>query len=278
MDKLNFDSLLKSGVHFGHLSKKWNPKMSSYIFMKKNGIHIIDLNKTILKMQEASAAIKQIVKSGKKILFVATKKQAKSIIEENISSLGMPYVVERWPGGMLTNFITIRKAVKKMNNIDTMFSDGTANTLSKKERLFIQRERQKLEKNFGSISDLKRLPQAIFIVDVNRENIAVKEAKKIRIPIFGIVDTNSDPSDIDFPIPGNDDSRHSIELIVKYIASSIKEGLEEYELNKKSKKENNSDKVSEKKNDKEDVKESKPIKEAKSTKETKPKKLPKEKK
>ena len=238
MNKLNFEDLLKSGVHFGHLSRKWNPKMSSYIFMKKNGIHIIDLNKTLLKIQESTSAIKQIVKSGKRILFVATKKQAKAIIEEHISPLGMPYVVERWPGGMLTNFITIRKAVKKMNNIDNMFSDGTANTLSKKERLFIQRERQKLEKNFGSISDLKRLPHAIFIVDVTREIIAVKEAKKIRIPIFGIVDTNSDPSDIDFPIPGNDDSRHSIELIIKHIASSIKEGLLEYENSKKPKKDN----------------------------------------
>ena len=215
---LEFDQLLEAGAHFGHLKRKWNPAMAPYIFMERNGIHIIDLHKTIAKTEEAAAALKQMVKSGKRILFVATKKQAQTIIAETSLKINMPYVIERWPGGMLTNFPTIRKAVKKMSTIDKMIKDGTFDTLSKREKLQVTRQRAKLEKNLGSIQDLTRLPAAIFVVDVMKEQIAVREA---------IVDTNSDPRDIDFVIPANDDSTKSIEIIMNYLSASIREGLEE---------------------------------------------------
>jgi small subunit ribosomal protein S2 len=224
--------LLEAGAHFGHLKSKWNPAMAPYIFMERNGIHIIDLHKTIAKAEEAAAALKQIAKSGKKILFVATKKQAKDIVAEKAQSINMPYVVERWPGGLLTNFPTIRKAVKKMNNIDKMIKDGTFDTLSKREKLQITRQRAKLEKMLGSIQDLTRLPAALFVVDAMKENIAVKEAERLGIPVFAIVDTNTDPSNIDFVIPANDDSAKTIELIVGYICDAIKEGLEERKAEK----------------------------------------------
>jgi small subunit ribosomal protein S2 len=232
MAKLEFDQLLEAGAHFGHLKSKWNPAMAPYIFMERNGIHIIDLHKTIAKAEEAAAALKQIAKSGKKILFVATKKQAKDIVAEKAQSINMPYVVERWPGGLLTNFPTIRKAVKKMNNIDKMIKDGTFDTLSKREKLQITRQRAKLEKMLGSIQDLTRLPAALFVVDAMKENIAVKEADRLGIPVFAIVDTNTDPSNIDFVIPANDDSAKTIELIVGYICDAIKEGLEERKAEK----------------------------------------------
>ncbi|MGB4341077.1 MAG: 30S ribosomal protein S2 [Dysgonamonadaceae bacterium] len=232
MAKLEFDQLLEAGAHFGHLKSKWNPAMAPHIFMERNGIHIIDLHKTIAKAEEAAAALKQIAKSGKKILFVATKKQAKDIVAEKAQSINMPYVVERWPGGLLTNFPTIRKAVKKMNNIDKMIKDGTFDTLSKREKLQITRQRAKLEKMLGSIQDLTRLPAALFVVDAMKENIAVKEADRLGIPVFAIVDTNTDPSNIDFVIPANDDSAKTIELIVGYICDAIKEGLEERKAEK----------------------------------------------
>ncbi|HXL00817.1 MAG TPA: 30S ribosomal protein S2 [Dysgonamonadaceae bacterium] len=232
MAKLEFDQLLEAGAHFGHLKSKWNPAMAPYIFMERNGIHIIDLHKTIAKAEEVAAALKQIAKSGKKILFVATKKQAKDIVAEKAQSINMPYVVERWPGGLLTNFPTIRKAVKKMNNIDKMIKDGTFDTLSKREKLQITRQRAKLEKMLGSIQDLTRLPAALFVVDAMKENIAVKEADRLGIPVFAIVDTNTDPSNIDFVIPANDDSAKTIELIVGYICDAIKEGLEERKAEK----------------------------------------------
>ena len=232
MAKLEFDQLLEAGAHFGHLKSKWNPAMAPYIFMERNGIHIIDLHKTIAKAEEVAAALKQIAKSGKKILFVATKKQAKDIVAEKAQSINMPYVVERWPGGLLTNFPTIRKAVKKMNNIDKMIKDGTFDTLSKREKLQITRQRAKLEKMLGSIQDLTRLPAALFVVDAMKENIAVKEADRLGIPVFAIVDTNTDPSNIDFVIPANDDSSKTIELIVGYICDAIKEGLEERKAEK----------------------------------------------
>ncbi len=232
MVKLEFDQLLEAGAHFGHLKRKWNPAMAPYIFMERNGIHIIDLHKTIAKTEEAAAALKQIAKSGKKILFVATKKQAKDIVSEKAKSINMPYVVERWPGGMLTNFPTIRKAVKKMSNIDKMMKDGTFDTLSKREKLQITRQRAKLEKMLGSIQDLTRLPAALFVVDVMKEHIAVKEANRLGIPVFAIVDTNSDPTNVDFAIPANDDSAKAIELIVGYICEAIKEGLEERKVEK----------------------------------------------
>ncbi|MCW1734660.1 30S ribosomal protein S2 [Anaerorudis cellulosivorans] len=232
MVKLEFDQLLEAGAHFGHLKRKWNPAMAPYIFMERNGIHIIDLHKTIAKTEEAAAALKQIAKSGKKILFVATKKQAKDIVSEKAKSINMPYVVERWPGGMLTNFPTIRKAVKKMSNIDKMMKDGTFDTLSKREKLQITRQRAKLEKMLGSIQDLTRLPAALFVVDVMKEHIAVKEANRLGIPVFAIVDTNSDPTNVDFVIPANDDSAKAIELIVGYICEAIKEGLEERKAEK----------------------------------------------
>ncbi len=232
MAKLEFDQLLEAGAHFGHLKRKWNPAMAPYIFMERNGIHIIDLYKTIAKSEEAAAALKQIAKSGKKILFVATKKQAKAVVEEKAKSINMPYVIERWPGGMLTNFPTIRKAVKKMSNIDRMMKDGTFDTLSKREKLQVTRQRAKLEKMLGSIQDLTRLPSALFVVDVMKERIAVKEANRLGIPVFGIVDTNSDPSEVDFVIPANDDASKAIDLILGYICDAIKEGLEERKIEK----------------------------------------------
>jgi small subunit ribosomal protein S2 len=230
MAKLEFDQLLEAGAHFGHLKRKWNPAMAPYIFMERNGIHIIDLYKTIAKAEEAAAAMKQIAKSGKKILFVATKKQAKPVVEEKAQSVNMPYVIERWPGGMLTNFPTIRKAVKKMSNIDKMIKDGTFDTLSKREKLQVTRQRAKLERTLGSIQDLTRLPSALFVVDVMKEQIAVKEAERLGIPVFAIVDTNSDPSNIDFVIPANDDAAKSVDLIVEFVTNAIKEGLDERKI------------------------------------------------
>ena len=223
----NFDELLNAGCHFGHLTRKWNPKMAPYIFMERNDIHIIDLNKTAIMLDKASAALKQIAKSGRRILFVATKKQAKDIVAEKISNINMPFVTERWPGGMLTNFPTIRKAVKKMTTIDKMEKDGTFAHLSKREKLQISRQRAKLEKNLGSIADLTRLPAALFVVDVMKEYIAVKEANTLGIPVFAIVDTNSNPEGIDFVIPANDDASTSISLIIDKVAGAIKEGLTE---------------------------------------------------
>lgn len=232
MAKLEFDQLLEAGVHFGHLKRKWNPAMAPYIFMERNGIHIIDLYKSIAKADEAAAAMKQIARSGKKILFVATKKQAKEVVADLALSVNMPYVIERWPGGMLTNFPTIRKAVKKMSTIDKMIKDGTFDTLSKREKLQVTRQRAKLEKTLGSIQDLTRLPAALFVVDVLKEHIAVKEAQRLGIPVFAMVDTNSNPSDIDFVIPANDDASKSIEVILSHLCDSIKEGLEERKVEK----------------------------------------------
>lgn len=232
MSKVSFEQLLEAGVHFGHLKRKWNPKMAPYIFDEKKGIHIIDLNKTIAKLEVAGAAMKQIAKSGKKILFVATKKQAKDIIATGATSVNMPYVTERWTGGMLTNFATTRKSIRKMANIDKMQTDGTWETLNKRERLFKTRQREKLDKNFGSIADMTRLPAAIFIVDVLNEEIAVLEAIRLGIPTFAMVDTNSDPSKVDFAIPSNDDASKSIGVIVDYLVSCIKEGLEERKTSK----------------------------------------------
>ena len=232
MPRTNFKELLDAGVHFGHLKRKWNPAMAPYIFMERNGIHIIDLEKTVVKIDEAASAMKQIAKSGKKILFVATKKQAKEIVAEKVKEVNMPYVTERWPGGMLTNFPTIRKAVKKMSSIDKMATDGTFMNLSKRERLQVTRQRAKLEKTLGSIIDLTRLPSALFIVDVCKEHIAVREAKRLGIPVFAMVDTNSDPSDIEFPIPANDDASKSISLIIGFVCQAIEEGLNERKLEK----------------------------------------------
>ena len=227
MARTSFETLLAAGSHFGHLKRKWNPAMAPYIFMERNGIHIIDLHKTVAKIDQAAEALKAIAKKGERILFVATKKQAKEVVAEKAASVGMPYVIERWPGGMLTNFPTIRKAVKKMANIDKMLADGTYDKLSKRENLQIRRKREKLEKNLGSIADLKRLPYALFVVDVMKENIAVKEANRLGIPVFGIVDTNSDPSNVDFVIPANDDATKSIEVIVDTCVAAIAEGIEE---------------------------------------------------
>ena len=232
MPRTNFQELLDAGVHFGHLKRKWNPAMAPYIFMERNGIHIIDLEKTVVKLDEAASAMKQISRSGKKILFVATKKQAKEIVSEKVKAVNMPYVTERWPGGMLTNFPTIRKAVKKMGSIDKMAIDGTFTNLSKRERLQVTRQRAKLEKTLGSIVDLTRLPSALFVVDVSKEHIAVREAKRLGIPVFAMVDTNSDPSDIEFPIPANDDASKSISLIVGILCQAIDEGLNERKLEK----------------------------------------------
>jgi len=232
MPRTNFKELLDAGVHFGHLKRKWNPAMAPYIFMERNGIHIIDLEKTAIKLDEAASAMKHIAKSGKKILFVATKKQAKEIVSEKVKEVNMPYVTERWPGGMLTNFPTIRKAVKKMSSIDKMATDGTFLNLSKRERLQVTRQRAKLEKNLGSIIDLTRLPSALFVVDVSKEHIAVREAKRLGIPVFAMVDTNSDPSDIEFPIPANDDASKSISLIIGILCQAIDEGLNERKLEK----------------------------------------------
>ena len=227
MPRTNFQDLLEAGAHFGHLKRKWNPAMSPYIFMEHNGIHIIDLHKTVTKIDEASDALFQIAKQGKKVLFVATKKQAKDIIAEKASAVNMPYITERWAGGMLTNFPTIRKAVKKMSVIDKMATDGTFENLSKREKLQISRQREKLEKNLGSIADLTRLPAALFVVDVMKEQIAVKEANRLGIPVFGIVDTNSNPNNIDYVIPANDDAAKSIEIILKTVVEAIQEGLQE---------------------------------------------------
>ena len=232
MSRTNFDQLLQAGCHFGHLKRKWNPAMAPYIYTERNGIHIIDLHKTAAKIDEAADALKQIAKSGKKILFVATKKQTKEVIAEKATSVGMPYVIERWPGGMLTNFPTIRKAVKKMANIDRLMADGTYSNLSKRELLQITRQRAKLEKNLGSIADLTRLPSALFVVDVLKEQIAVREANRLGIPVFGIVDTNSDPNNIDFVIPANDDAKDSVEVILNACCAAIAEGLEERKVEK----------------------------------------------
>jgi len=232
MARTTYQELLDAGVHFGHLTRKWDPKMGKYIFMERNGIHIIDLNKTLSKIEEAASAIKQIVKSGRKILFVATKKQAKEIIAEQAKAVNMPFVTERWLGGMLTNFATVRKSIKKMSNIDRMQKDGTYAVLSKKEKLMLQRERVKLETLLGGIADLNRLPAALFIIDVKKEHIAVSEAMKLNIPTFAMVDTNSDPSNIDFPIPSNDDATKSISLIAEIMAKAIKEGQEERKRDK----------------------------------------------
>ena len=230
--KPSFEQLLEAGCHFGHLKRKWNPAMAPYIFMERNGIHIIDLYKTQAKIEEAANALKNIAKSGKRVLFVATKKQAKKVIEDKAKSVGMPFVIERWPGGMLTNFPTIRKAIKKMTTIDKMTKDGTFDNLSKREKLQITRQRAKLEKNLGSIADLNRLPSALFVVDVMKEHIAVAEANRLGIPVFGIVDTNSDPNDIDFVIPANDDASKSIELILDTVCAAMQEGLEERKVEK----------------------------------------------
>ena len=232
MSRTNFDQLLQAGCHFGHLRRKWNPAMAPYIFMERNGIHIIDLNKTVAKVDEAAEALKEIAKTGKKILFVATKKQAKDAVAEKAASINMPYVNERWAGGMLTNFPTIRKAVKKMANIDRLLNDGTFSNLSKRELLQISRQRAKLEKNLGSIADLTRLPIALFVVDVMKEHIAVKEANRLGIPVFGIVDTNSDPKNIDYVIPANDDAKDSVEAILSAVCGAIAEGLEERKAEK----------------------------------------------
>ena len=232
MARTNFDTLLAAGAHFGHLKRKWNPAMAPYIFMERNGIHIIDLYKTAAKLDEAAAALKNIAKSGKKVLFVATKKQAKQVVADKAQSVGMPYVIERWPGGMLTNFPTIRKAVKKMGQIDKMSKDGTFDNLSKREKLQISRQRAKLEKTLGSIADLSRLPSALFVVDVMKEHIAVAEANRLGIPVFAIVDTNSDPSNVDFVIPANDDASKSVELILDTVCAAMTEGLEERKVEK----------------------------------------------
>ena len=232
MPRTDFNQLLEAGVHFGHLKRKWNPKMAPYIFMEKNGIHIIDLHKTVVKVDEAAAALKQIAKSGRRILFVATKKQAKEVVAEKVSAVNMPYVTERWPGGMLTNFPTIRKAVKKMATIDKLTADGTYDNFSKREKLQISRQRAKLEKNLGSIADLTRLPAALFVVDVQKEQNAVKEAKRLSIPVFAMVDTCCDPTDIDYVIPANDDATKSIAVIIDAMTQAIAEGLTERKLEK----------------------------------------------
>jgi small subunit ribosomal protein S2 len=230
MVKVTFDEMLEAGVHFGHLKRKWNPSMAPYIFMERNGIHIIDLYKTQAKLEEASAAMKQVAKSGRRILFVSTKKQAKDIVSEMAQKINMPYVTERWPGGMLTNFATIRKAIRKMTNIDKLITTNSWKNLSKRERLQVTRERAKLEKNLGSIADMARIPAALFIVDINKEKIAVAEARKLNIPIFAMVDTNTDPNLIDFPIPANDDASKSIALIMNVVGSAVAEGLSERKM------------------------------------------------
>ena len=237
MPRTNFEALLEAGSHFGHLKRKWNPKMAPYIFMEKNGIHIIDLHKTVVKIDEAANMMKQLARAGRKVLFVATKKQAKDIVAEKAKAAGMPYVTERWPGGMLTNFPTIRKAVKKMNTIDKMISDGTFDTLAKREKLQITRQRAKLEKNLGSIADLSRLPSALFVVDVQKEMNAVKEANRLNIPVIAMVDTCCDPTPIDYVIPANDDAAKSISLIVGTLCDAITEGLQERRIEKEKEKE-----------------------------------------
>ena len=232
MSKIEVKDLLDAGVHFGHLTRKWNPNMAPYIYMERNGIHIINLYKSVAKIEEANEALSKIAASGRKILFVATKKQAKDIVSEKVANINMPYITERWPGGMLTNFVTIRKAVKKMAAIDKMKADGTFNTLSKKEKLQVDRLRAKLEKNLGSISDMTRLPGALFVVDIRREHIAVKEAQKLNIPIFAMVDTNADPRDVDYVIPANDDASKSIEKIMTLVTEAVAKGLKERQKDK----------------------------------------------
>ena len=232
MSRTNFDQLLQAGCHFGHLKRKWNPAMAPYIFMERNGIHIIDLNKTVAKVDEAAEALKNIAKQGKKILFVATKKQAKDVVAEKAQSVNMPYINERWAGGMLTNFQTIRKAIKKMANIDKLMADGTYSNLSKRELLQISRQRAKLEKNLGSISDLTRLPSALFVIDVEKEHIAISEAHRLGIPVFAIVDTNANPNSVDFAIPANDDAKDSVEVILNACCEAINEGLQERKVEK----------------------------------------------
>ena len=232
MARTNFDQLLEAGCHFGHLKRKWNPAMAPYIYTERNGIHIIDLHKTVMKIDEAAEALKNIARQGKRILFVGTKKQTKELIAEKATSVNMPYVIERWPGGMLTNFPTIRKAVKKMANIDKLMNDGTFGNLSKRELLQVTRQRAKLEKNLGSIADMTRQPSALFVVDVMKENIAVKEANRLGIPVFGIVDTNSDPKNNDFVIPANDDAKDSVEVILNACCAAIAEGIEERKVEK----------------------------------------------
>ena len=237
MNELKFEDLLEAGCHFGHLKRKWNPKMAPYIFKEHNGIHVIDLQKTIAKADEAAAALKQMARSGKKVLFVATKKQAKDVVAEMAKSVDMPFVTERWPGGMLTNFTTIRKAVKKMNSLDQLMHDKDFNNISKRERLQVQRERAKLDKNLGSIADLTRLPSALFVIDINKEHIAVAEARRLNIPTFALVDTNTNPELIDFPIPANDDASKSIAAILRHMVEAIQEGLNERMLDKDAQKE-----------------------------------------
>lgn len=232
MPNVTFEQMLEAGVHFGHLTRKWNPKMAPYIFMERNGIHIIDLQKTMVKLDEATEALRKIARQGRKILFVATKKQAKDVVANLVKDTNMPYVIERWPGGMLTNFPTIRKAVKKMSNIDKMMTDGTFENLSKRERLQITRQRAKLEKNLGSIADLTKLPAALFVVDVQKEYIAVREAQRLGIPVFAMVDTCCDPSEIDYVIPANDDATQSIELIMGEVIDAVKQGLMERKMEK----------------------------------------------
>lgn len=250
MAKIEIKDLLEAGVHFGHQRRKWHPKMAPYIFMERGGVHIIDLNKTKAKLEEAAVALKQISKSGKKIMFVATKKQAKDVVASKFKGVNMPYVTERWPGGMLTNFATIRKAIRKMSTIDKMMADGTLDVLSKRERLQISRQREKLEKNLGSIADLTRLPAAVFVIDIKKEHIAIAEAKKLGIPTFALVDTNSDPTLVDFPIPGNDDATSSIAKIIDVIGNAVIEGLEERKKDKDSGKKKDS-----KEEDEEEMKE-----------------------
>ncbi len=232
MQDISQKDLLDAGVHFGHLTRKWNPKMSPYIFSEKKGIHLIDLNKTTEKLEEAANAMKQIAKSGKKILFVATKKQARDIVKNAAEEVNMPYVTDRWLGGMLTNFATIKKSIKKMQSIEKMFNDGTFDNVTKKERLILSREKDKLERVLGGIADLKRIPSAVFVVDTLHENIAIEEARKLNITTFGMVDTNSDPTRVDFPIPANDDAAKSIEIVVNYLRDAVKEGLNERQLSK----------------------------------------------
>lgn len=232
MQKLEYKDLLDAGVHFGHLTRKWNPQMAPYIFMEKNGIHIIDLNKTLACLEEASQALQVIVRSGRKVMFVATKKQAKEVVETAAKALNMPYVTERWLGGMLTNFATIRKSLKKMSSIEKLMKEDTFGSLAKRERLMISREKDKLEKVLGGIADLNRLPAALFVIDIKREHIAVAEAQKLNIPVFAIVDTNSDPTQVDYPIPGNDDAWKSVSLITNYITKALEEGLAERKRDK----------------------------------------------
>ena len=280
MSKANFETLLEAGVHFGHLKRKWNPAMAPYIFEEKKGIHIIDLNKTIAHLDQASAALKQIAQSGKKILFVATKKQAKDLLAERVKEINMPYVTERWTGGMLTNFQTTRKSIRKMTAIDKMQTDGTWETLNKRERLFKTRQREKLDKNFGSIADMTRQPAAIFIVDILKEHIALKEARRLSIPVFAMVDTNSNPSMVDFPIPANDDASKSIPVILDAVCGAVKEGLSERKASKEAakkdapkKEEVKSEEVKAEAPAKEEAKAEAPKKEAKKKTEPKAKKV-----